>query len=165
MKGVGVPAGPPSAPNTARFYLDTVDPANLLRSMPVLPTGRVEAGVTLPPDTSPGEHVVVSQVVNDGILVHERQIPLEVTVLPMLMQLWVDDAWMRDPAYDMPIVNKLVPEAASSLGQTKVDVTCRFLPSTLYEKNSVKFQIQVEGNRFGAPEAVFVRLGYGGLHR
>lgn len=161
FKGKGLPTGMPGAPNIAEIYLDDVLPGNLLGTTPILPGGRMGAGLLLPA-VQLGPHSLIMQIKRDNTVIDEISAQVDVQLSPGEARLWIDDAWKRNPNYDLPTVNKLVGNYPNSIGRTIVDVNCQFIPSEFFDGSPIKYRISVEGNKFGSPIAVYKRQGFGG---
>ncbi|GAB4324422.1 MAG: hypothetical protein Kow0059_20020 [Candidatus Sumerlaeia bacterium] len=161
LKGDGLMPGSPKMPNMAHIYFDKVTRENLLGSASILPNGRLRAAVKLPSGKT-GPHTLVTQITSAvGDVISEHDTNVEMNIIPGTFSLWIDDAWQRDPAMDMPVVNKLIPTQYHWFGNTQVDVNCNFAP-LVYSGGSVKFRVKVQSDKFGPPKKVFVRDGFAG---
>ena len=158
--GEGLPAGSPKQPAMASFYMDKVSQDSFLGSSPVLPGGKLASSVYIPSSLS-GRHTLLTNVaVGDQMLAEIRR-DFDFMLRPIIMDCWVDDAWLYTPYGKKPIVNKLVPQQYTLFGKTVVDIVCD-LYNQVYEDSSVFVQILVEDNKFGSPGHAYVRNSHGG---
>lgn len=157
--GQGLPTGSPDTPGQASFYLDTEDPKGFLGSGFVLPDGSFSSSLPLPGDLL-GDHTIISNVSIGEQLVAKASWDVRAKIRPIILDCWVDDAWMYTNEGKKPIVNKLVPQEYSLFGETVVDIVCDAYMQT-YSDSSAIFQILVESNKFGAPIKAYKRNSIG----
>lgn len=156
----GLPPGDPEKPNYGKLYFDKISQDTFLGQAPILPDGRLISSVKLGEDTS-GDHVILTEIVQDDKILGVAEADIAAKLLKAKLHLWIDDAWMLPASYMPPIVNKVLHPDFGSFGETIVDVCC-YVEPVFYSENNAQVDIIIEGDKFGTPENVYRRNGFGG---